>query len=74
MEFNSNPANIKTLRLTLGMSQDVFAETLGVGIASVRRWEAGKAVPITAHQEKINQLSNLDAVKIIKEGSNNESR
>ena len=56
------------------MSQDVFAETLGVGIASVRRWEAGKAVPITAHQEKINQLSNLDAVKIIKEGSNNESR
>ena len=51
------PAKIKDLRLSLGLSQDRFAELLNVGVASIRRWEAGTSQPIPAHQEKINLLS-----------------
>ena len=34
---------IRRLRTELGMSQDDFAKYLGVGIASVKRWELGQA-------------------------------
>jgi putative zinc finger/helix-turn-helix YgiT family protein len=34
--------DIRTRRERLGMSQQAFAEFLGVGVASVKRWEMGK--------------------------------
>lgn len=36
-------AQIRELRSRLGMSQNQFADYLGVGIASIKRWELGKA-------------------------------
>ena len=35
-------AEIKAHRLQLGLSQQAFADYLGVGVASVKRWEAGQ--------------------------------
>lgn len=34
---------IRTIRSRLGMSQEGFAKYLGVGVASVKRWELGRA-------------------------------
>ncbi len=36
---------IKALRLTLGLSQTVFAQVLGVAKKTVEAWEAGRNVP-----------------------------
>ena len=37
--------NVKALRQRLGLSQQVFATRLGIGIATVSRWETGKVKP-----------------------------
>jgi len=37
--------HIKELRFRLGMTQEQFAMELGVTVASVYRWETGKATP-----------------------------
>lgn len=39
------PAEIRALRQRLGLSQVAFAARLGVGWATVQRWETGKVAP-----------------------------
>lgn len=39
------PKEVAAVRAMLGVTQGVLAEKLGVGIASVKRWEAGTVVP-----------------------------
>ena len=39
------PEEIKSLRLKLQMSQQAFAVLLGMGIATISRWELGKCRP-----------------------------
>jgi superfamily II DNA or RNA helicase len=39
------PQQVKQLRTQLGLSQEAFAEALGVSFATVNRWENGKAKP-----------------------------
>jgi len=39
--FELSPEAIKTLRQTLSLSQQEFATVLGVGVATVSRWERG---------------------------------
>ena len=36
---------IKTLRKALGLSQEEFAEKLGKGVATIKRWESGQTIP-----------------------------
>ena len=44
-------AEIKGRRATLGMSQEQFAEHVGVGVASIKRWELGQV-----QDEALNSL------------------
>ena len=44
---------VKNLRKQLGLSQEAFAERLGVSFATVNRWENGKAKP---HKGRIAQM------------------
>jgi|FLYL01.1.fsa_nt_gi transcriptional regulator with XRE-family HTH domain len=44
-KIDISPEQIKELRKSLGMSQQEFAQTLGVGVATVSRWETGEAKP-----------------------------
>jgi len=39
------PKQIKVLRIKLGLSQQAFSNRLGVGVATVSRWETGKTRP-----------------------------
>ena len=47
---------IKDLRLQLGLTQQAFAEFLGVTFATVNRWENGKAKPQKDRIERIKAL------------------
>jgi putative transcriptional regulator len=49
-------AEIKRLRLSLGMTQIRFAEILGVSFATVNRWENGHAKPSPLAIYKIREL------------------
>ncbi len=40
-----SPASIKRLRVSLGKTQDVFAQLLGVSKKTVESWEAGTKKP-----------------------------
>ncbi|MEX0806283.1 MAG: helicase-related protein [Candidatus Binatia bacterium] len=40
-----NSEQIKNIRKQMGLSQESFAEVLGVSFATVNRWENGKAIP-----------------------------
>jgi len=48
---------IKTLRLSLGLSQIALAEKLGMHPASICRWESGKQHPT---RRVIKQLQRLE--------------
>ena len=58
--------SIKALRARSGLSQVKFAAFLGVSIASLRRWEAGDAVPSPMAQEKIKAALQLSDEELLK--------
>ena len=39
------PADVRAVRESLGLSQAMFADFLGVGLSTLRRWELGQVVP-----------------------------
>jgi putative transcriptional regulator len=51
-----NAKEIKQMRQKLGLSQQKFATELGVGIASVFRWESGRSEPSPLALEKLREL------------------
>lgn len=59
---------LKELRTLLGQSQSAFAQTLGVSVDTVRRWEQQKAKPSHMAMEKIAKL--VKQVKREKEQDN----
>ena len=50
---------VKALRKKLGMSQQKFAEEVGVSISTIGRWESGIGKPLPIFVEKINEIKNL---------------
>lgn len=53
---------VRTRRGALGMSQQAFAEYLGVGVASVKRWEAG-AIQDRAMDELMRVKTGLEEAR-----------
>ncbi|KRK88589.1 hypothetical protein FD17_GL002461 [Lentilactobacillus sunkii DSM 19904] len=51
-------ANITNLRLSLNMSQEMFAEVIGVSTSTVRAWEQGKRHPNTSIFRLITLIQN----------------
>ena len=49
--------NIKELRLKLGLSQERFAQKLGVSLSSVTRWERGISKPSQLAQRRLDRLN-----------------
>ena len=54
---------IKNLRSKLVLSQQEFAELLGVSFTSVNRWENGKHEPTIKVKRKIIQLCKENKIK-----------
>lgn len=54
---------IKALRLKLILSQQEFAELLGVSFTSVNRWENGKHEPTIKVKRKIIELCKENNIK-----------
>jgi putative transcriptional regulator len=42
---NFKPADVKSIRESLGKSQTQFALMIGVSVATLRNWEQGRRVP-----------------------------
>ncbi len=54
---NLSPEDIKSLRLSLGWTQQHFAEMLGTALSSVSKWENGKSEPLPVYQKKLRELN-----------------
>ena len=56
------PDSIKSCRVALGLSQEAFAERIGVAPRSVCRWENGQAKPSGAAAKAIFDLASLSCL------------
>ena len=55
-QFN---VNIRELRRNLRMTQEEFAHTLGITVATVNRWENGHAKPSKLARRAIERLAQI---------------
>jgi putative transcriptional regulator len=53
---DSTGTNIRELRRNLRMTQEEFAHTLGITVATVNRWENGHAKPSKLARRAIDRL------------------
>jgi putative zinc finger/helix-turn-helix YgiT family protein len=51
-----SPREIRALRKSLGMTQQTLAEATGIGVASIKRWEAGKLIQSAAMDHTLRAL------------------
>lgn len=67
---------IKEIRQECLLSQEMFAQELGVSFSTVNRWEKGKTLPNYQTMQKIEKYCNInhinfkDADKVWKENKN----
>jgi transcriptional regulator with XRE-family HTH domain len=52
-----NPGQIRHLRKTLALTQQQFAELLGVSFVTLNRWENGQSKPSAMGQAKLQALA-----------------
>ena len=57
---------IKKIRLTAMLTQQEFADAIGVGIATIQRWEWGNSIPSLRHQRKIVKFCKANGIDIDK--------
>jgi len=55
---------VKELRLRLILTQQEFAELLGVSFASINRWESGRHEPTTKVKRRIVELCKQYQIKM----------
>ena len=55
---------VKELRVKLILTQQEFAELLGVSFASINRWESGRHEPTTKVKRKIVELCKKNHIKL----------
>ena len=53
------PREIKSIRKSKDLTQRDFANELGVGLASIKRWETGANIQGKPHDLKLRELSSL---------------
>jgi len=63
---------IRNLRNKTGLSQVKFAVFLGVSVASLRRWEAGDAIPSPMAQKRIKEMLALSDDELLNKSSHIE--
>lgn len=51
-----SPNDIRSLRMELGLTQAQLAERTGIGIASIKRWEAGTVIQGAANDKQLRAL------------------
>ncbi|MGH2551584.1 MAG: helix-turn-helix domain-containing protein, partial [Thermomicrobiales bacterium] len=54
-----SPAEIETIRHTLGLSKSALARDLLVTYQTIRRWESGQTTPQPGHIRRLRALSRL---------------
>ena len=60
------PAEIKTLRKELGLSQQAFSDLVGVTLMTVSVWERGKFIPFPKAELRLRIIrADLDAQKAL---------
>ena len=55
---------VKELRLKLILTQQEFADLLGVSFASINRWESGRHEPTIKVKRKIVELCKKNNIKL----------
>ena len=58
---------VKELRNKLILSQQEFADLLGVSFASINRWETGRHEPTIKVKRKIVELCKINGIKLEEE-------
>ena len=61
MEFKDK---VLQVRLQLGLSQEAFSKELGVGVATIIRWENGQTNPNKLKEYAFNQFCKQNSIVI----------
>jgi putative transcriptional regulator len=64
-----SPADVRSIREGLGLSQALFADFLGVGLPTVRSWEQGQRVPSALARRFLGEIrsdSNYWRAKLVR--------
>ena len=56
--------DIKNIRLTLDMTQGIFAAVMGVSIKTVEAWEAGTNVPLGTARRMLGLLQSDNSIPV----------
>ncbi len=59
MRQEMTPEEIRQLREELGVSREKFAKAFGLSLATISRWESGKAHPSSDQKEQLEALEEL---------------
>jgi putative transcriptional regulator len=51
-----SPSEVRSIREVLGLSQALFADFLGVGLATIRSWEQGQRVPSALARRFLDEI------------------
>ena len=54
--YKVKPSEVRKARETLGLSQDKFADTLGVSASTLRKWEQGQRAPTGAARTLLRMI------------------
>lgn len=54
---------VKAIRKSMGLTQEQFAAQFGVTVATVNRWENGRAVPQPLAMKNLNELAAKHGLK-----------
>lgn len=66
-----NKIDIKLLRKAMGVSQERFAEMLGVHLRTIQNWETGGVIPVSKHALLHKIASEFSNDRVYGVGSNN---
>lgn len=57
-EFYVDALAVKAIRQTTGLTQEMFAQRLGIGVATLRNWEQGRREPTGPAKALLTALKN----------------